>query len=177
MCWFPTSRIRCSSGGAASIFRRRLILALLLTLLILAIPLIYWTPLYEKLWLQPLGVFVFLLALCIASARSRRGGVVAVVAFVLFEGAASLLYAVQDHRNSTAGIPESIEVAQIVTPKDFMVLNFDAISILSLTLWGSPQNTLLLPASEPNLAVTRLRQAVSEAHETGGYIYFWPCSI
>jgi hypothetical protein len=155
--------------------QRQLILALGVALLILMGPLVYWAPLYDKLWLQPLGVIIVLFAVLyrIGSPHARRGAkVVLVMCFIASEAVVNLVWAISAHRSPTKGIEESLIVADVVKPNDFVVLNFDQVSTLYFTFWGSAQNSLLLPASRPELASSRLTRAINETRETGGHVYF-----
>ena len=154
---------------------RLLIFALLATLLILVGPLIYWDPLYDKLWLQPLAVIICLGALLyrIGFVPGRRtAATLAATCFIALEITLNLSAAVHDHRTPTEGISEARAVGEVVRPKDFIVLNFDGLSMLYLTLWGSPDNSLLLPASTLETSTRRMNEAIRKTHENGGAVYF-----
>jgi hypothetical protein len=154
---------------------RLLVIALIASFGILIGPLIYWDPLYDKLWLQPLAIIISLAAVLyrigVVPVR-RRAAAVIVTCFIALEIAANLSVAAWDHRTPTQGISEARIVADLVKPNDFIVLNFDGLSMLYLTLWGSADNSLLLPASTEELATERMTEAIRKAHETGGNIYF-----
>jgi hypothetical protein len=155
--------------------RRLLILALLGNLAIVLAPLIYYDPLYNKLWLQPLGLLLFLLAVLYHSASSstrRRAITILALSFIAVEASSNLAAAIQAHRKPTQGVMEARLIADLVKPNDLIVLNFDDLSTLYLTLWGSSQNSLLLPASTLAEASNRIDQQIREARTTGGSLYF-----
>ncbi len=155
--------------------RALLILALLVSVVILTAPLIYYDPLYNKLWLQPLGLILFLLAVLYHTSSSgirRRAVTIVALNFIALEGTCNLAWAIQAHRRPTEGVAEARVIADIVKPSDLIVLNFDELSTLYSTLWGSPQNSLLLPASTLAQASSRIDQQIREAGATGGSIYF-----
>jgi len=174
ICWLLASPVS-SKWRSIEPFQRHLIPALGMALLILMGPLVFWAPLYDKLWLQPLGVMIVLLAVLywIGSPHARRSAAVILIAgFIGLEASLNLLWAIPAHRNPTKGVKESLIIADVVKPNDFVVLNFDQISILYLTFWGSAENSLLLPASGPELASNQLARAIKETRETGGHVYF-----
>ena len=152
-----------------------LLSALLSSLLIFAFPLIYWDPLYDKLWLQPLGLIALSFGVLYRfGSPHRRFGATAItsVAFIILEAGLNLLWAIPSHHNPQNGLAESAVVADIVKSEDFIVLNFDEVSSLYLALWGSAGNTLLLPASEPRVAADSITRAMKRTHEHGGSVYF-----
>jgi len=174
ICWLLVSPVS-SKWRSIDPLERHLILALGTALLILMSPLVYWAPLYEKLWLQPLGVMIVLFAVLyrIGSAHPRHGAmVILITCFIGLEAVLNLLWAIPAHRNPPKGLKESLVVADVVKPRDFVVLNFDQISTLYLAFWGSAQNSLLLPALNPELASSRLTRAINQTRKTGGHVYF-----
>lgn len=155
--------------------QRVFILALLLCLIILLAPLTFWDPLYDKLWLQPLGLILFLLAMLYHTGSShirRRTVTILALSFIALEATSNLAWAVQGHLKPTRGVVDARVIADLISPNDLIVLNFDDLSMLYLTLWGSPRNSLLLPASTLAQVSNRIDQQIREARVTGGSIYF-----
>jgi hypothetical protein len=171
MCWL-LARALIARWGGLDPRQRGLIFALLVSLLILIGPLLYWDPLYDKLWLQPLGVIIVLAGVLYRIGSLRRGPVITVILFSFLEAGTNLRWAIPAHINPTKGANEMASVAQIVKPQDFIVLNFDPISTLYLGFWASPQNTLLLPASTRAQALNWLADAETHTRESGGAVYF-----
>lgn len=174
ICWLFASPV-IRKWHSIGRFQRHLVLVLGIILLLLIVPLLYWSPLYDKLWLQPMGVIIVLLAVLyrigFTSARPRNT-IILIVASIALAACLNLGWAIPARRNPTQGIKESLIVADVVRSNDFIVLNFDDISTLYSAFWGSTENSLLLPASRPELASSRLARAIKEAQEEGGHVYF-----
>lgn len=153
-----------------------LLLACVTTLAITAWPLIYWGPVYDKLWLQPLALIVFVTGVIYAIQRQtlQRGSLlrVALAAFVVLEVATNLTGLVRDHTHETEGLKEASIVARDVGPKDAVVVDFDPISSLYVTIWGMDRNAIVLPAVTPEDASHWMTEAAAKTHEDRGNMYF-----
>jgi hypothetical protein len=155
--------------------RRLLTLALAVTLALVGWPLLYWDSIYDKLWLQPLALIVFLIALLCATDRPAywRGWLrCGLVAFFVFEITANMVWLVRDHFQETQGLKEASIVAADISPRDKVVLDFDVVSSLYYAFWGVRENVLLLPASQRQKADQWMLQAIANCRQNGGSVYF-----
>jgi hypothetical protein len=139
-----------------------------------------WDPLYDKLWLQPLGCWSFLAVLGVnrlPSAARRpvwiKAGVIALLALV----ALNLGWAILAHRMETPYLAEAQKIAGIANERDLVVHDWDEISVLYGTVWGwSPRRHRL---DFPTTALTlrdgargELDRQVEAAWQRGGKVYF-----
>ena len=145
-------------------------------LALVAWPLVYWGSLYDKLWLQPLALIVFLLAVCFAVQRENSGSgwlleIVATI-FLIVEASTNMVGLVRDHFTETQGIQQASQVAATIRPQDAVVVDFDDISSLYYALWGMRGNALVLPASTPADAASWMKTALENCRHSGGSLYF-----
>lgn len=126
-------------------------------------PLVYWDPLYDKLWLLPLSTLLGAVAISLRPGAlpgtARRLLAALVATLLVWEAAANLPAAVASHRQPTPYLDEAASVARIVGPGDRVVLDFDPVSSLWFAFFRERQPVLLLPASTPRDAETWLRDA------------------
>ena len=153
-----------------------LLLACATTLAITAWPLLYWGPVYDKLWLQPLALIVFMMGVVYAIQRQtlqrERMLRIALVVFILVEATTNLVWLVRDHTQETEGLKEAAVVAGLVGPKDAIVVDFDPISSLYDSIWGMRGNVMVLPGVIPGVASQWMAQATEKTRENRGSIYF-----
>ncbi len=91
------------------------------------VPLAWWDPLYDKLWLQPLALAA--LAVSVLVPLSRRGHVqAALVAVALLVGGVNVAGTVRAHRSPTPCLDEARRVARLVAPRDLLVRGWDVVS-------------------------------------------------
>jgi len=159
------------SARGLSRARVLLLLACLTTLAFTAWPLIYWGPVYDKLWLQPLALIVFVTGVIYAMQRQALLRV-ALAAFVVLEVAANLSWLVRDHTHETEGLKQASIVARDVGPKDAVVVDFDPISSLYVTIWGGDRNAIVLPAMFPQEASRWMTEAAAKTRADRGNLYF-----
>lgn len=124
-----------------------------LTACLVAFPLIYWDPLYDKLWLVPLcGVAI---AVAMAMAMRRHDGTsghwdrleALVAAVVIFQLSANVPAAVRASTSPTPHLAEAMALRDVVRPGDALILDFDPVSTLWSALYRGARPALLLPAS------------------------------
>ncbi len=123
---------------------------ILLSLLGVGFPLFFWSPLYDKLWLLPLaaGIVTTAFAYRFSPTADRRTAILAgVIALLLVEAATNIPRAVRDHVRETAHLSEARDLAAVVQPDDSVVLDFDDVSMLWLTIWGDNSHSIVLPSS------------------------------
>jgi hypothetical protein len=139
-----------------------------------------WEPLYDKLWLQPLGCLSFLTVLGVSRlpvAAQRpawiRGGAFAVLALASL----NLGWAIPAHRRDTPYLAEARQVAQIAAERDLVVLEWDQISVLYGTIWGWSPRRHRLDFPSTSLALrdgvrAELDRQVDATWKRGGRVYF-----
>ena len=141
---------------------------------------IVWEPLYDKLWLQPLGCWSFLVVLGVnrlpAAARRPvwiKAGVIALLALV----ALNLSWAIPAHRGETPYLAEAQKIAGIANERDLVIHDWDQISVLYGTVWGwSPRRHRLdFPSTALSLrdgVRGELDRQVEAAGKRGGKVSF-----
>ncbi len=148
----------------------------LLSLFALTIGLLYWDPTYDKLWLEPIAVLVIAAAFAYRfggfSAAARKAMMALTLALTALEAGFNIPVAVRDHFRETAHLAEARQFAGIVTPRDSVVLDFDAVSTLWLGFWGYDEHWLLLPASTQLEETSWLATAESDVVRQGGKLLF-----
>lgn len=119
--------------------RQRLILGCCALALVFDLfALLFWDPLYEKLWLQPLAVVFLAWSIIFAASRRLFGarlmlvpeGLLLIVILVTgFTGA------VRAHRTPTPCLNAAHDLATIVRPADLLVTGWDPITLLYDAFW------------------------------------------
>jgi hypothetical protein len=149
---------------------------ILVSVIAVAFPLVYWDPLYDKLWLLPLAVMAIAAAFVFrfgALDRTRqRTLTLGVVVLVIVEGAVNIPRAIMDHVHETPHINEARDLAATVTSRDGVVLDFDDVSTLWASIWGYGKNYLLLPASTRSEAAEWLSKSETNETANGGALLF-----
>lgn len=170
--WAAYSGVK-NLGG---IFRAQalILLACVATLAIITWPLVYWGPVYDKLWLQPLALIVFLVGMLYAIARQKLQRAplrIALCVFLLLEVTTNLVGLVRDHTHETEGLKEASIVAGHVGQKDAVIVDFDPISSLYYAIWGARENAIVFPAATPEYASQWMAQATAKTRQTHGNLY------
>jgi hypothetical protein len=141
---------------------------------------IVWEPLYDKLWLQPLGCWSFLVVLGVSRlppAARRPVWIKAGVIALLSLATLNLGWAIPAHRGETPYLTEARRIAEIANERDLVVQDWDQISVLYGTVWGwSPRRHRLdFPSSALALRGDvrgELDRQVEAAWKRGGRVYF-----
>jgi hypothetical protein len=145
-------------------------------LFLLFFPPLYWDPLYDKLWLLPLCAMSCLAAASLRpgllASNQRRWLVSLLAAVIVLQCGIAIPQAVQRSRTTSPHLQEAKSVSEIVRPEDWVVADFDDISILYLTFWGHDSKFLLLPSSNASVAAAWLNSAQLDCQRTGGRIIF-----
>ena len=153
-----------------------LLAASTLTLAITGWPLIYWGPLYDKLWLEPLALLTFLMAVILTIHRRQlqKGSILtlAFIAVIVLEAGTNLPSVIRDHTRATDGLKEASMVASVISTKDAVVVDFDPISSLYYSIWGAEGDAIVMPAYRRVDVAKWLARARSKTSGSGGYIYF-----
>jgi len=144
--------------------------------LFVGFPLWYWSPLNPKLWLFPLACIVFVLsagsARGLLAPRAHKLLTACLLVWVLAEIARNVPVMVRDHINATPHLEDAAEVAGMIGPDDWVVLDFDDVSTLWQSIWGYNAKSLLLPASTLTSASQWLDRAKASCRERRGRILF-----
>ena len=139
-----------------------------------------WEPLYDKLWLQPLGCWSFLTVLGVSRLPGAawrpawvRGGAFAVLALATL----NLGWAIPAHFRDTPYLAEARQVSRIAAERDLVVLEWDQISVLYGTLWGWSPRRHRLDFPTTSLALgdgvrAELDRQVDATWKRGGRVYF-----
>lgn len=149
---------------------------ILLSVLGVTIPLILWSPTYDKLWLLPLVLLIISGALAFRfggfSAALRTNLVAGIAGVILLEGALNLPRAITDHFRETAHITEARELAALAGPATPVVVDFDDVSMLWLNIWGTNADKIALPAVKRAQAMDWLARARDNQARLHGKLLF-----
>jgi hypothetical protein len=144
--------------------------------LLLIFPLLYWDPMYSKLWLLPLVAVAGIFALSLLPGALPSGGhkllaglLIGLFGLELFFNVPQL---VSRHVAPAPHLGDAEVVSQLVRPHDRVVIDFDEISMLWATFWGNGSQVLLLPASTKTQASDWLTKAKQDCQRGDGRILF-----
>jgi hypothetical protein len=140
--------------------------------------LLFWDPLYDKLWLQPLAV-VFLAWSIIFAAWRRlfrprlmlvpEGLLLIVILATAFTGA------FEAHQSPTPCLNAGRDLATILRPADLLVAGWDPITLLYDAFWETGARRFQFPSSAidngPN-TLRLLNDAIASARVRHGQVYF-----
>jgi hypothetical protein len=144
-------------------------------LMIDCLPQLYWDPMYDKLWLQPLALIVLLggiLAGTLDNASASRLGAM-VLLIILLEAGFNLPRVVFAHTEKTRCLSDAARIAELIEPHDKVVTDFDPVSSLWMGLYdGNPQRTLLFPATPASSSLATLDRWTLECAGSSCRIFF-----
>jgi hypothetical protein len=138
----------------------------------------YWQPTYDKMWLQPVAIILFLIGCGLAAIPPSRKRVVlsgVFAALLLIEVTSNAIWAIPQARREPPCVMEAREVEALLRPDDLVVYEWDGVSILYAALSGPARPGLCLPtaAQEHGPAVTeRLGDLVEQARARNAKVYF-----
>jgi hypothetical protein len=139
------------------------------------LPLVYWDPMYSKLWLQPLAFLAVLGGVLAgrmdgASARRLGGAVLLIIALELIVNLPQVLSA---HTEPTKCLDDTLRIDTLIALRDKVVTDFDPVSSLWMGLYDrDPGRTLLFPATAASTSLTTLDRWVGECRRSGCRILF-----
>jgi hypothetical protein len=151
MGWLVWTVSRLAVVWAELTRRQRIILASCAVALIFDIsPLIFWDPLYDKLWLQPLAVI--LLAGSIVSTLWQRQQQwplrflpeTLLIALIVTRGLARSYMA---NRSPLPCLDTARHLAETLHPSDLLVTEWDPVSQLYSAFWGNGANRFDVPST------------------------------
>jgi hypothetical protein len=167
---FRSARRCCESGRM-----RRAGLILLAALLFDFFPVIYWDPMYDKLWLQPLAL-IAIAGAAIAVWSGLWWNIFfrsLVLLLIAVEAIANVPIARTAHREPTRCLGDAQQVALMVKPRDKVICDFDDVSALWMSLYDStPSRTLVFPAASPSTSRQTLEKWKAECAKSGCRMLF-----
>jgi hypothetical protein len=143
--------------------------------------LVYWSSVYDKLWLQPIACIFFLCGFVMRTGVTdkvnfqrylRAGG----IALIVIEAALTMtLKGVPDRFHETTYLPEAKEVAELVGGQDMVVCDWDGLSTTYSAVFRngkSVQLPALTSESGPDEALKKILQDILQTQRGGGQVYF-----
>jgi hypothetical protein len=128
--------------------RRVILLCCAVTLAADAFPLVYWDPLYDKLWLQPLAVVLLGCAVVLTNPDVEKTHLrlrpIGIPLLALMAGV-NLAVAVNSSSSPTPFLTEAQKVSTFVRPGDLVIAEWDDISLLYASFWARGVNVFSLP--------------------------------
>jgi hypothetical protein len=177
--WMALTAFRLSSSWAGLNRRRRLIIvSAAVGLLFDVFPAIFWTPVYEKLWLQPLAVIIFLSAVGWEHARRERLGYTRFVpeaVLLLTIVGLGLATAIRTHRSSTPCLDAARDLARVLGRQDLLVAGWTPTAQLYSAILTDGAREFDVPVTairEGAQATGLLYQRVEATRKQAGNVYF-----
>jgi hypothetical protein len=152
------------------------ILLVVAAVLFITVPVWAWGPNNPKMWLFPFACASF--AIAVAWDRDLSGRLHVLFSACLLvclaaEAARSLPSMIREHSQATPHLDDARAVAQIVGPDDWVVLDFDEVSTLWTTIYGTRIKSLLFPSSNTAEITRWLAEAKSATRSPGhGRLFF-----
>lgn len=147
-------------------------------LVITLFPVLYWEPLYDKLWLLPLSVLAFLVPVGLKGVSTglslkilRLFGAVLLTSVVVL----NLSWAIPASRVRSAEVDSALEVLRIVQPNDLVICDWDGVSSLYKALADSRYDVIDFPSTVGQRGVDGIpivEGRIRLARERGGRVYF-----
>ena len=140
---------------------------------------IYWSPTYDKLWLQPVAAIVLLVASALAilpPSPSRQAIMCGYIILVFVEVLSTFLWVIPTFGQETPYLHEARQVDEILRPGDLLVCDWDGVSILYGSLYGFGRPQLSLPTaahSRGAAVIDDLRDMIRQADTRGLVFTFW----
>ena len=141
-------------------------------------PLVYWSPLYDKFWLQPLAaIFLACGALLANPGRDETTRRLRASGFVLVAliAGVNMTKALHSSLNPTPFLAEAQKVAQVVQPGDLVVAEWDDISVLYGSFFSRGVETFYVPTEATTYGTqttARLDRAIRKTIQAGRRVYF-----
>jgi hypothetical protein len=147
-----------------------------LAVALLIFPLLDWQPEYDKLWLLPLAAWACILAASLypgaLPARQRKVLAGLLLGVLVLEISMNIPRLVRNRFDPTPHLADAEVVRSLVRPHDWVVVSFDEVSSLWLSVWGYDAKYLVLPASTAGRATEWLNAAKQDCIHTDGRILF-----
>jgi hypothetical protein len=177
--WLVWTWLRFAFVWAAIERRLRLILGCCAVALVFdLLPLIFWDPLYDKLWLQPVAVVLFAWGVIFAAwLRLYQWGPISVaeatlVVVILTVG---FVRALESSRSSPPCLAAARHLDEILRSSDLLVAEWEPVSVLYSSFWGDGAKRFDLPTSATEngtKTLLLLDDEISRTRASGGRVYF-----
>ncbi|MBZ5659117.1 MAG: hypothetical protein LAO08_01815 [Acidobacteriia bacterium] len=149
-------------------------------LLCTLVPLVIWDPQYEKLWLQPLALLAFLIAIALKIPAEEKWQSILVCrvapCLILLGVLFNFSLLISGHNaDVSAYFREAQDVSEKVSAQDLVVGDWDKVAMLYGDAWA-PVDRIFDFVMEGVYygrgATDRLRESVTETERRGGHVYF-----
>ena len=177
--WLVWTSFRLASVWANLERRQRLILGCCAVALVFdTFALIFWDPLYDKLWLQPLAVVLLASSIILAAwYRCSKQPLMLVpdallIALVVTTG---FLHALEASRSSTPCLDAARQLAGTMRSSDLLAAEWDPVSLLYSSFWGNGAKRFDVPASATGngpKTIAILDDEISRIRASGDRVYF-----
>jgi hypothetical protein len=138
-------------------------------------PLIFWDPLYDKLWLQPIAVVILAWSVIFEvwrrHGRSRPMRLLPETLLMSIIVVTGLMGALKTHRSATPCLDGAQELAGILRPNDLLLRGWDSISLLYSSFWGHGAKTFDVPAVASSSGPRTVQLLHDEIARTMGNVY------
>jgi hypothetical protein len=156
------------------------LLAGLTGLLFTLIPPLIWDPHYEKLWLQPLAMLAFLIAIALKgpAGQQRESSLISRVApLILLAGTLFNFWPVLSGRRAdvSAYFQDAQDISEKVGRDDLVVADWGKVSVLYGEVWARKDRSVDFVTQAVYYgkgATESLREDVLETKRRGGHVYF-----
>jgi hypothetical protein len=139
-------------------FRRSSLVGLFVVAIFIEIlPLFYWDPMYDKLWLQPLAVGCIVAAVLGSSmaAGTARWFSGLILFLIALEATVNLPQVVLAYQRPTRCLGDAARIVGLITSRDKVVTDFDPVSTLWAGLYDSqPSRTMVFPATSAAVSLS-----------------------
>lgn len=149
-------------------------------LLFTLVPLLIWDPQYEKLWLQPLALLAFFIAIAlkIPVEKGWKSNLMfrAVPLMILIGALFNFPLVIAGHQaDVSAYFRDARDVSEMVSGEDLVVGDWDKVAMLYGDAWA-PKDRIFDFVTQGVYygrgATERLRESVAETQRRGGHVYF-----
>lgn len=149
-------------------------------LLFTLVPLLIWDPQYEKLWLQPLALLAFLIAIALKIPVERGWKSIlmfrTVPLLILIGALFNFPWVIAGHQaDVSAYFRDARDVSEMVSGEDLVVGDWDKVAILYGDVWA-PKDRIVDFVTQGIYygggATERLSESVAETQRRGGHVYF-----
>jgi len=144
------------------------------------IPVVVFSPNYDKLWLQPLACIALIVTIALAGKWQRtylrRGVRITTASFLLAGVFTNFLWAIPSHRvRGIYGMAQARQLASIVHKNDLMVGEWSPVPIIYQQLYAANGQYIDFTgqaAQKGEDAVRDLNQAICRTQQNDGHVYF-----
>lgn len=139
---------------------------------------LYWQPLYDKMWLQPVAIVVLLVGFGLAAilpSRTRSVLTCVFAALLVVEVVSNGVWALPEASRAAPYVNEAREVEGLLQPNDLVIFEWDGVSMLYAALSGPARPGVCLPTAAHEhgpAVVARIQEQVAQAKARNAKVYF-----